>query len=133
MKILYFHQHFSTPQGATGTRSYEMARALTARGHDVTMVCGSPASGDTGLAQPYVKGLRRGVVDGIDVLELELTYSNQLSFAKRVLVFLSFAWRSVRVAMSEDYDVVFATTTPLTAGIPGIAARWLRRKPNARL
>lgn len=129
MRILYFHQHFSTPQGATGTRSYEMARRLIQKGHKVTMVCGSPASGNTGLTQAYKKGQRRGDVDGIDVLELELTYSNELSFLKRVWVFLSFAWRSIVVAMRENYDVVFATTTPLTAGIPGIVARWLRRKP----
>ncbi|MNV46733.1 putative glycosyl transferase [compost metagenome] len=31
--------------------------------------------------------------------------------------------------MTEQYDVVFATTTPLTAGIPGIFAKWFRRKP----
>ena len=31
--------------------------------------------------------------------------------------------------MTRDYDLLFATTTPLTAGIPGIAARWLRGKP----
>jgi len=29
----------------------------------------------------------------------------------------------------ESYDLVFATSTPLTAGIPGIFARWFRRKP----
>jgi hypothetical protein len=31
--------------------------------------------------------------------------------------------------LTEQYDVVFATTTPLTAGIPGIFAKWFRRKP----
>lgn len=129
MKFLYFHQHFSTPQGATGTRSYEMARRLLARGHRVTMVCGSAGGGHTGLEQPFVRGRRRGDVDGIDVIEFELSYSNKLSFLRRVLVFLTFAWRSVLVALREDYDVVFATTTPLTAGIPGIIARWLRGKP----
>lgn len=129
MKFLYFHQHFSTPQGATGTRSYEMARRLLARGHRVTMICGSSGGGHTGLAQPFVRGRRRGDVDGIDVIEFELSYSNKLSFLRRVLVFLIFAWRSVLVALREDYDVVFATTTPLTAGIPGIVARWLRGKP----
>jgi hypothetical protein len=59
----------------------------------------------------------------------ELVYSNKLSFIRRVMVFLMFAWRSILVAMRENYDVVFATTTPLTAGIPGIVARWLRGKP----
>ena len=41
MKILYFHQHFSTPGGATGTRSYEVARRMVDQGHDVTIVCGT--------------------------------------------------------------------------------------------
>lgn len=129
MKFLYFHQHFSTPQGATGTRSYEMAKRLIARGHSVTMVCGSSGAGSSGLAQPFESGCRRGDVDGIEVIEFELVYSNKLSFFRRVMVFLMFAWRSILVAMREDYDVVFATTTPLTAGIPGIVARWLRGKP----
>jgi glycosyltransferase involved in cell wall biosynthesis len=129
MKFLYFHQHFSTPQGSTGTRSYEMARRLIARGHHVTMVCGSSGAGHTGLSQDFIKNQRRGMVDGIDVIEFQLVYSNKLSFIKRVMVFLLFAWRSILVAMRENYDVVFATTTPLTAGIPGIVARWLRGKP----
>lgn len=129
MKFLYFHQHFSTPQGSTGTRSYEMARRLIARGHHVTMVCGSSGAGQTGLSNAFINGQRTGEVDGIKVVEFELGYSNKLSFIKRVMVFLLFAWRSILVAMREDYDVVFATTTPLTAGIPGIVARWLRGKP----
>jgi glycosyltransferase involved in cell wall biosynthesis len=129
MKVLYFHQHFSTPKGAAGIRSYEMARRLMARGHFVTMVCGTYGVGQTGLGLPFINGRRRGVVDGIDVIEFELPYFNADSFLKRSMTFLKFAWRSIGVAFSESYDVVFATTTPLTAGIPGILARWLRRKP----
>lgn len=129
MKILYFHQHFVTPQGAGGIRSYAMARRLIERGHQVTMVCGSIGGGNTGLSGPYTKGLRRGMVDGIDVIELDLAYSNHDGLLKRSLTFLTFALRSVALALHEPYDLVFATTTPLTAGIPGIVARWLRGKP----
>lgn len=129
MKILYFHQHFSTPKGSAGIRSYAMAQALINNGHQVTMVCGSFGAGQTGLTQPFVKGTRRGVVDGIEIIEFELPYSNSMSFLQRVKIFLSFAFKSIKVALTEKYDVVFATTTPLTAGIPGIAAKWLKRKP----
>lgn len=73
--------------------------------------------------------MRRGIVDGIDIIEFELPYSNALSFLKRVLIFLSFAFKSIRVALTEPYDVVFATTTPLTAGIPGIFANGYVVKP----
>ena len=126
MRVLYFHQYFSTPRGAAGIRSYEMAKRLVARGHQVLMVCGSAERGQTGLMMPFVRGRRRGLVDGIDVLEFDLGYSNRDGFAKRTAAFLSFAIRSIGVALMERCDVIFATTTPLTAGIPGIFARWLR-------
>jgi len=129
MKVLYFHQHFSTPQGAAGIRSYEMAKRLVARGHSVTMVCGSYAGGNTGLTQAFSRGRRRGKVDGIEVLEFDLTYSNAIDFVRRSIVFAKFALHCVGLVFSEPYDLVFATTTPLTAGIPGIIARWLRGKP----
>ena len=129
MNILYFHQHFSTPLGSGGIRSYAMANRLVEKGHQVTMVCGSYSGGHTGLDQPFEKGVRRGMVDGIDVIEFQLTYSNQDGFLKRTALFLRFALKSIGVALSEKYDLLFATTTPLTAAIPGIFARWLRRKP----
>ena len=129
MKILYFHQHFSTPKGSAGIRSYAMAQSLIRNGHQVTMVCGSFGAGQTGLTTQFNKGVRKGNVDGIDIIEFELPYSNSLSFLKRILIFLSFAFKSIKVAFTENYDVLFATTTPLTAGIPGIFAKWFRRKP----
>ena len=129
MKVLYFHQHFSTPKGSAGIRSYAMAQALIKNGHQVTMVCGSFGAGQTGLTQAFIKGARRGAVDGIDIIEFELPYSNSMSFLQRIKIFFSFAFKSIKVALTEKYDVVFATTTPLTAGIPGIAAKWLKRKP----
>ena len=129
MKVIYFHQHFSTPRGSIGIRSYEMARCLLARGHEVTIVCGSHGGGETGLSQNFLRGQRRGTVDGIDIIEFDLAYSNADRFLKRSLTFLKFAARSISLALTEKYDVVFATTTPLTAGIPGICARWLRGKP----
>ncbi len=95
----------------------------------MTMVCGSKARGQTGLEQPFKRGVRRGQVEEMDIIEFDLGYGNELSFAKRLIVFAKFALRSMGVALREPADVVFATTTPLTAGIPGIFARWLKRKP----
>ncbi|MUT69308.1 glycosyltransferase family 4 protein [Stutzerimonas frequens] len=129
MKVLYFHQHFSTPKGSTGIRSYEMARRLVARGHQVTMVCGSYGGGETGIAVPFVNGMRRGEVDGIDIIEYDLAYTNSDGFFKRSMTFAKFALRSIGIALTARYDLAFATTTPLTAGIPGIFARWFRGKP----
>ena len=129
MRVLYFHQHFSTPKGSTGIRSYEMAKKLVECGHKITMVCGSYGGGETGLESKFSNGKRAGNVDGIDIIEFDLAYSNSDGFFKRSMTFLKFALKSIHIALTEKYDVVFATTTPLTAGIPGIFARWLRRKP----
>jgi glycosyltransferase involved in cell wall biosynthesis len=129
MKVLYFHQHFSTPQGSTGIRSYEMAKHLVQRGHLVTMVCGSYGGGKSGLNDTFVGGVRRGRIDGIDVIELELPYSNHDGFIKRAAVFVKFAVKSTFIALREPCDLIFATSTPLTAGIPGIVAKYLKKKP----
>ncbi len=91
MKVLYFHQHFVTPEGAGAIRSYAMARKLIERGYTVTMVCGSNSSGTTGLKSSFSGGKRRGTVDGIDVVELDLAYSNNDGFLKRAWTFLLLA------------------------------------------
>lgn len=128
MNVLYFHQHFSTPQGAAGIRSYEMAKRLVQRGHHVTMVCGSYKLGQTGIKTVFHKGVRRGMVEGIQVIEFDLRYSNSDGFLRRSATFLNYAIKSTSLALTETYDAIFTTTTPLTAGIPGIVARWLRGK-----
>jgi len=93
------------------------------------MVCGCYSGGGSGLTTEFENGRRRGTVDGIDIIEFDLAYSNSDGFIARTGLFLKYAIRSIGLALKEPYDVVFATTTPLTAGIPGIFARWLRGKP----
>ena len=129
MKILYFHQHFSTPSGSTGTRSYEFARSLVKNGHQVTIVCGSYWIARTGLSGKFIKGIRKGIVDGVDVIELELPYSNADGLLNRTILFFRYSVIGIRIALKYSYDLVFATSTPLTAGIPGIIAKLTRKKP----
>jgi len=129
VRLLYFHQHFATPKGSSGTRSYEFARALIARGHQVTMICGAHQLSGVELPYDASRGWHRGNVDGIDVISLPLAYSNHDSLLRRGWTFLRFALRSVRLALTLDCDLVFATSTPITAVIPGLAAKWLRGKP----
>ena len=129
MKVLYFHQYFSTPAGTTGIRSYWMARKLMDEGHDVTIVCGSFTSADTGLYGPFKRGLRRGLSGNLKIIEVEIDYSNSDPLYNRALKFLRYCFRATVLALKEDYDLLFATTTPLTAGIPGIFGRWFRKKP----
>lgn len=130
MHILYFHQYFSTPDGAAGTRSYEIAKALVASGHRVTMICGSGKHLKIDGLRQVRDGEKRGAVDGIDVIQYELPYSNRDSFIRRAITFIRYALKSIRVVFFLDYDLIYATSTPLTAAIPGIAAKLtMRGKP----
>lgn len=126
MRVLYLHQHFSTPAGRTGTRSFEFAKALVAAGHQVTVVCGSSLVAHTGLEGPFVKGQREGWVEGVRVVELALPYANRDGLVKRAFTFWRFAWRTLGLVRREPHDLLFATSTPLTAALPALAIRWLR-------
>jgi hypothetical protein len=129
LKILYFHQHFSPPAGKTGTRSYEMAKAALNKGHEVLMVCGSYDASFTGLKEEFKKGSRRGWVDGIEVLEFRMPYSNDQSLIVRTLIFLKFSFSATMIALTEKYDLIFCTSTPLTIALPGIFSKWIRNEP----
>jgi glycosyltransferase involved in cell wall biosynthesis len=101
------------------------------------MICGASDTAQTGLAPSPTAGSTvrrstaavRGIVDGIDVIALPVPYSNRDGLARRALVFTRFALRALAAALREPCDLVFATSTPLTAAIPGVAAKWFRRKP----
>lgn len=92
----------------------------------MTMVCGSNFLAVTGLEGRPQNSLRRGQVDGIDIIEICLPYSNYDSLPKRALTFLKFSLKCIGIAVREDYDVLYATSTPLTIGIPGILMRVLK-------
>ena len=129
MRVLYLHQYFNTPEMSGGTRSYEMAKGLVARGHRVTMVCLRQGTKSLGLSTRAIRGLVGGKIDGIDVIEVDLEYSNYDSFIKRSLTFIRFAMCSSCIALRSEYDLLFATSTPLTAGLPGIIMKVFRKRP----
>jgi glycosyltransferase involved in cell wall biosynthesis len=105
-----------------------MAKALVEHGHEVTIVCGSYDGAKTGLDGEFIKGKRTGFYEGIEIIEFDIKYSNKFSFVKRTGVFLLYVWKTVGLALVYKYDILFASTTPLTVGIPGIFARWIRGK-----
>ncbi|MBI5442508.1 MAG: glycosyltransferase family 4 protein [Deltaproteobacteria bacterium] len=127
MHILYIHQYFVPPDGKGGTRSYEMARRLVRAGHQVTLLTSSAFFPKHYNLDGEVSRLE---CDGIQLVVVRIPYSNKLSFRRRLLVFVEFAYRaSVLAAGVEGIDLVFATSTPLTIAIPGIVAKSRRRVP----
>lgn len=126
MRIVYLHQYFNTPGHAGGTRSYEMARRLVAAGHVVTMVTTSAGLGDDWAPSG---GWHMHNVEGIRVDVLRVPYSNLMPFAERLRAFFRFALAASWHIKDINADVVFATSTPLTIILPGLAARLWHRIP----
>ena len=129
MRIIFFHQHFNTPQGAGGLRHYKMAKQLVARGHHVIVVCGSYQGGSSGLNNRFKKNIRIGEIEGIKIIEFNIPYSNYDNAYRRMIKFLIYAFKSTKLVFTEKYDLIFASSTPLTAAIPGIfAKKFLKKK-----
>ena len=128
-RILYLHQHFSTPQGAAGTRSHAMARALAQRGHAVTLASGQWQGAVTGLEGAFRGGARRGRVAGFEVVEFAIPCGNAQGLPARSAAFLRYAARAARLAARPGWDLVIASSTPLTVALPALLARRLRGTP----
>lgn len=127
MRILYIHQFFATRESDLGLiRSYEFARRWVEQGHEVVMVTSSSR-----LPQAFSRRLfARGEIDGIDVRSVRVSYSNYMSYARRIASFLLFTFGATWLVLRAPRpDVVFATSTPLTVGIPGWLGAALRRIP----
>jgi glycosyltransferase involved in cell wall biosynthesis len=117
VRILYLHQYFTTPSMDGGTRSYEIARRLVAKGHDVHMITSARDE-----AQRRLKGWEQTEEAGIHVHWLAVPYSNRMSYRDRIAAFLRFAWSAGRKAVRLGGDLVYATSTPLTIALPAVHA-----------
>ncbi len=127
MRILYIHQFFATRESSLGLiRSYEFARRWIAEGHEVTVITSSSR-----LPEEFDRKLfAEGVIDGIRVRSVRVRYSNYMGYGRRMWSFALFTiGATFLAATSGKHDVVFATSTPLTVGIPGWVAAALTRTP----
>ncbi|WP_272911015.1 glycosyltransferase, partial [Falsiroseomonas oryziterrae] len=129
LRILYLHEHFSGPGGSGATRAFLQAGALAAAGHDVTVACGRYAGAATGLDGPFRRGVREGVAAGVRIHEFDIACGNAQPLARRAGAFLRYAARAARLALGGRWDLVVASSTPLTVAIPALLARRLRGTP----
>ncbi|GGM42621.1 glycosyltransferase family 4 protein [Microbacterium saperdae] len=123
MRIVYLHQYFNTPEQSGSTRSYEFARRLVERGHEVHIVT-SLRDAD-GLARDW----SLDVVEGIHVHRLPVEYNNSMGFIQRLRAFGLFAVKSARRARTLRGDLLIATSTPLTIILPAWYASVGRATP----
>jgi glycosyltransferase involved in cell wall biosynthesis len=106
-----------------------MARAMAARGHEVTLACGRYEGAETGLSGPFRAGRREGRTAGFRVVEFDIPYANGQGLVARTGAFLRYARRALGLALDGGFDLLLASSTPLTVALPALAARRLRGLP----
>lgn len=117
MKVLYLHQYFKTNSSAGGTRSYEFAKYLSQNGIKVNVITG------TKLHEKYNEE------NGLRVYSTNTKYSNKMSKWRRILAFLNYNIKALLKGLkTKDIDIVFATSTPLTIGLPAVLISKIKRK-----
>lgn len=125
MHILYIHQYFASRKGRTGTRSYEFARYLVGRGHQVRMITSGLANSEFPVCQG--RQCCEYETDGLRVMSVAGGYNDPhlgtgMSGWRRMLKFHEFARAATEAGKDVDRpDVVFATHTPLPVGLAGAA------------
>ena len=122
MKLLYLVQYFRFPDQTGSTRPYDLASAFAEKGIDVTII----ASDDTGNATEKWAYIER---DGLKVYRLNCPYDNKMGFYRRITAFCKFFTQASFKQSSIDYDIMLASSTPLTNGIPALVANRFGRKP----
>lgn len=69
-------------------------------------------------------------IDGIDIVAIRVDYSQKMRYFDRIKSFLSFmVYSSSYLLKKNNYDLVFATSTPLTIAIPGLIAKYRNKIP----
>jgi len=122
MRIIYLHQYFNTPEDRGGTRSYEMARRLVEWGHEVHMVTSDRREGSR------FSGWRQRTVEGIQVYERAIPYSNSSSYRQRIRAFVTFAVASARLAWDRTVAGEVLRTSEISASVRASAREMLKRK-----
>lgn len=124
MKIIYLHQYFKFPNEYGGTRSYDLATSFAKVGYEIFVVT-STSDNKYNTTKRWTTIER----DGIKVSYIYLPYSNNMSYLQRIWIFFKFLLYSSFYLLKLRADVVLATSTPLTIGIPSLIKKWFGKTP----
>ena len=129
MHVLLIHQAFAALDEPGGTRHYELARHLIARGHRVTIIA-SPVSYITGRPRggrvPFIK--KESPQPGLTILRTYVYAAHHKSFVHRLLAFFSFMVSSFIAGLGvRQVDLVWGTSPPIFQGVTAWALARLKR------
>lgn len=134
MHILIIHQAFASFDEPGGTRHYEFARLLAARGHKVTVIA-SPISYITGEKTsvspiPYSQKIEGQKAGGeVQILRAKVFTKHHKSFYHRMVAFFSFMFSSFWIGLGvKNVDLVWGTSPPIFQGVTALLLARIKGK-----
>ncbi len=130
MRVLVVSQYFPPESGACANRVRSFVRGLKAEGHDVAVLTEKPCYPEGVIDEEYRGGLfKERIVDGVSVINTWVYTRPEASFLTRLLSYLTFMVMAVLGAGRTEgpFDVVLASSPPLTVGMAGWAVSKLKR------
>jgi colanic acid biosynthesis glycosyl transferase WcaI len=134
IKVLFITQYFHPETEIGGIRIAEIAYYLRVRGHEPTILTGLPNYPAGKLHPDYRSraycGTFTEIINGLPVIRVPLYPSHSKHSLPRLANYFSFAaTASLRSLLMKGFDIVIATSPPLTTGIPASCASVFHRLP----
>lgn len=104
---------------------YEQTRRWVKAGHEVTVVTAPYEKSDIRSKGGFIS---RQQVEGINLIVIDAADNNRHPVWKRAWNALLFSLISVYFALFQKYDVLIASSGPITVGLPMLMAKIFRRK-----
>jgi glycosyltransferase involved in cell wall biosynthesis len=129
LHIVYIVQYFNLPSEPGGGRAYHFATHWAKAGHRVTVITGTVNHKTAEIPERFRgRAFTHETLEGVDLVRCASSAEIRRSIVGRIKNFLGFAglasWAAFR--RIDRPDVVYASSTPLSVGIPGLVAatRW---------
>jgi glycosyltransferase involved in cell wall biosynthesis len=130
MHILAFYQYFGTNEVSGSTRAYEIFRRLVQSGDSVTIIAGNWVYATGKKETQHGLFWKRGQVDGLDLIRVSIPFGGSRKVVPRIIGFVCFIPLALLATLSvRRPDIVIASSTPLTIGIPAYLLSRLRKVP----
>ena len=133
MRVLIFSQYYPPEVGATQNRLEYFANSLARAGHEVTVVSEVPNHPSGIIAEAFRRVLWKIHKEhGVRVIRVWVKTGPRKTFLVRLGFYLTYALNGTLAAFlltGRRHDVVFASSPPLTVGLPALAYSRIRRVP----
>ncbi|MEQ8676824.1 MAG: glycosyltransferase family 4 protein [Aggregatilineales bacterium] len=131
MRILFITHYYAPDSGAAANRLTQLAEALHARGHEVTVLTTMPHY-PTGIIPDKYRGRFTFIEErnGVRVIQIWLWVTQSPKISRRLISQLSFMLTcAVRGMFVRRPDVIFIENQPIFTGVAGWFISKVKRRP----